>query len=67
MKNSIGNSVILTVFGESHGPAVGVVLDGLAPGLPVDEAYIAEQLARRRLCDAPVVARNADDGRTVRT
>ena len=48
MKNSIGTSVILTVFGESHGPAVGVVLDGLAPGLPVDEAYIAEQLARRR-------------------
>ena len=48
MKNSIGESVILTVFGESHGPAVGVVLDGLAPGLPVDEAYMAEQLARRR-------------------
>ena len=48
MKNSIGTSVILTVFGESHGPAVGVVLDGLAPGLPVDESYIAEQLARRR-------------------
>ena len=48
MKNSLGTSVILTVFGESHGPAVGVVLDGLAPGLPVDEAYIAEQLSRRR-------------------
>jgi chorismate synthase len=48
MKNSIGSSVILTVWGESHGPAVGVVLDGLCPGIPVDEAYIAEQLARRR-------------------
>ena len=48
MKNSIGSSVILTVWGESHGSAVGVVLDGLCPGLPVDEAYIAEQLARRR-------------------
>ncbi len=48
MKNSIGTSVILTVFGESHGPAVGVVLDGLAPGLPVDEARIAESLSRRR-------------------
>ena len=48
MKNSIGTSVILTLFGESHGPAVGAVLDGLAPGLPVDEAYIAECLARRR-------------------
>ena len=36
MKNSIGSSVILTVFGESHGPATGVVLDGMAPGVEVD-------------------------------
>ena len=48
MKNTIGTSITMTVFGESHGPAVGVVLDGLAPGLPVDEAFIAERLARRR-------------------
>ena len=48
MKNTIGTSVTMTLFGESHGPAVGVVLDGLAPGLPVDEGYIAECLARRR-------------------
>ena len=48
MKNSIGNSVILTIFGESHGPFVGAVLDGLAPGLAVDEAYIAECLSKRR-------------------
>ena len=37
MKNTFGQAVTLTIFGESHGPAVGVVLDGLAPGLPVDE------------------------------
>jgi len=48
MKNSIGTSVIMTVFGESHGPAVGAVLDGLAPGIPVDDAFIASQLSRRR-------------------
>ncbi len=48
MKNSIGTSVILTVFGESHGPAVGVVLDGLAPGIRADEVFIASQLSRRR-------------------
>ncbi len=48
MKNSIGTSVILTLFGESHGPAVGVVLDGLAPGVRVDRDFIAEQLSRRR-------------------
>ncbi|MBQ9450428.1 MAG: chorismate synthase [Bacteroidales bacterium] len=48
MKNSIGTSVILTLFGESHGPAVGAVLDGLAPGLAVDEAFIADRLSRRQ-------------------
>ena len=48
MKNSIGTNVILTLFGESHGPAVGAVIDGLAAGIPVDEAFIASQLAKRR-------------------
>ena len=49
MKNTFGQAVTLTIFGESHGPAVGVVLDGLAPGLPVDEECIRRQLARRAL------------------
>ena len=31
MKNSFGQSVILTLFGESHGAEIGAVLDGLAP------------------------------------
>ncbi len=48
MKNSFGNNVILTLFGESHGPAVGAVLDGLAPGIPVDESFISSQLSLRR-------------------
>ena len=61
MKNSIGSSVILTVWGESHGPAVGVVLDGLCSGIPVDEAYIAEQLARRRPAGAADTARVEPD------
>ena len=41
MKNTFGNAISLTIFGESHGPAVGAVLDGLAAGLPVDEVAIA--------------------------
>ena len=48
MKNTIGTSVAVTLFGESHGPAIGAVLDGLAPGIPVDEAFIARQLTLRR-------------------
>ena len=48
MKNTIGTSVTVTLFGESHGPEIGTVIDGLAPGLPVDEAFINAQLALRR-------------------
>ena len=36
-----------TIFGESHGPAVGVLVTGAAPGLPVDREIIARELERR--------------------
>ncbi len=48
MKNTFGNHLSVTLFGESHGPAIGIVLDGLAPGIAVDEEIIKEFLARRR-------------------
>ena len=61
MKNTFGQSLTVTVFGESHGPAVGVVLDGLAPGLPVSEAEIARQLSRRRPVSPLDTARREPD------
>lgn len=48
MRNTFGSAVSLTILGESHGPAVGAVLDGLAPGLIVDEGFIARQMDKRR-------------------
>ena len=48
MKNTFGNSVSVTLFGESHGAAVGAVIDGLAPGIDVDTEFISAQLSRRR-------------------
>ena len=48
MKNTFGHSIAVTLFGESHGEAIGAVVDGLAPGIPVDEAFIAAQLDLRR-------------------
>ncbi len=48
MKNSFGSSVSVTLFGESHGEAIGIVIDGLAPGIDVDFDSINFQLARRR-------------------
>jgi chorismate synthase len=38
----------MTTFGESHGPAIGCVLDGVPAGLALDEAFIQSELDRRR-------------------
>ena len=62
MKNTFGQALSVTVFGESHGPAVGAVLDGLAPGIPVDNAFIEAQLALRRPYGAISTARREQDG-----
>lgn len=48
MKNTLGQNVAVTLFGESHGVALGAVIDGLAPGITVDEDFISAQLSLRR-------------------
>ncbi len=47
MKNTFGNHITLTLFGESHGKGIGVVIDGLAPGIEIDEEFIRNRLAAR--------------------
>ena len=61
MKNTFGTSVTVTLFGESHGPEIGAVIDGLAPGLPVNEAFIASQLTLRRPAGRISTARQEED------
>ncbi len=61
MKNTFGSSVSVTLFGESHGPKIGAVLDGLAPGIPVDRELIARQLELRRPAGAISTARREQD------
>ncbi|MCB0487106.1 MAG: chorismate synthase [Cyclobacteriaceae bacterium] len=46
--NSYGKLFRITSFGESHGPAIGVVIDGCPAGLKIDEAYIQSELDRRK-------------------
>ncbi len=48
MKNSFGNSISVSLFGESHGEQIGVLIDGLAPGLEVNMDYIRSQLELRK-------------------
>jgi chorismate synthase len=61
MKNTIGNAVTMTLFGESHGDSIGVVLDGLCPGVPVNRALIERQLDLRRPFGAISTARREPD------
>ena len=46
--NTFGKKLTLTTFGESHGKAIGCILDGVPAGLKIDEAFIQSELDRRK-------------------
>ena len=46
--NTFGKKLTLTTFGESHGKAIGCILDGIPAGLKIDEAFIQADLDRRK-------------------
>lgn len=48
MSNSYGTLFRITTFGESHGHSIGVIIDGCPAGLEIDEAFIQEDLDRRK-------------------
>lgn len=62
MKNTFGNAVSVTIFGESHGPAVGAVIDGLSPGIRIDEEYIKGKMDLRRAVGRISTPRHEEDG-----
>lgn len=60
--NTFGHNLRLTTFGESHGPAIGGVLDGLPANLKIDFERVHEMIERRRPGTSPAVtARNESD------
>lgn len=61
MKSTFGNSFALTLFGESHGPAVGFVLDGLPAGIALDLNHIRRQLDKRKPRGRISTQRKEDD------
>lgn len=65
MKNTFGTNVAITLFGESHGPYIGAVLDGLAPGITVDDDFIKAQLTLRRPAGKISTARVEADEYTI--
>lgn len=61
MSNSIGTLFKLTTFGESHGPAIGCILDGCPAGLSIDEAFIQSELDRRKPGQSKITTQRKED------
>lgn len=77
MKNGFGNTITVTLFGESHGEQIGAVLDGIAPGIEVDMEFMRRQLELRKPhgkistqrieTDEPHIVSGAFEGKTTGT
>jgi chorismate synthase len=63
MGNTFGHMLRVTSFGESHGPAVGVTVDGCPPRLPLAEATIQRELDRRRPGQSHIVTQRKEADR----
>jgi chorismate synthase len=61
MSNSYGTLFRITTFGESHGPAIGVILDGCPAGLEIDEAFIQSELDRRKPGQSKITTQRKED------
>lgn len=67
MKNSFGNNLIFTIYGESHGDSVGCIIDGIPSGIRVDEDNICRLLEMRRPSGNISTPRRETDEFTIRS
>lgn len=58
--NSIGQLFRVTTFGESHGPAIGCVIDGCLPGITFDADFLQQELDRRRPGQSAIVTQRKE-------
>ena len=61
MSNSYGTLFKITTFGESHGPAIGVTIDGCPAGLEIDESFIQSELDRRKPGQSKITTQRKED------
>ncbi len=59
--NTFGHTFRITTFGESHGTAIGVIIDGCPAGLEIDEAFIQHELDRRRPGQSTIVTQRKEE------
>jgi chorismate synthase len=61
MGNNYGTLFKISTFGESHGPAIGVIIDGCPAGLEIDEAFIQSELSRRKPGQSKITTQRKED------
>ncbi len=59
--NSYGTLFRISTFGESHGPAIGVIIDGCPAGLSIDESFIQSELNRRKPGQSKITTQRKED------
>jgi len=59
--NSYGTLFKISTFGESHGPAIGVIIDGCPAGLAIDETFIQSELSRRKPGQSKITTQRKED------
>jgi chorismate synthase len=59
--NSYGTLFRITTFGESHGPSIGVIIDGCPAGLAIDENFIQSELDRRKPGQSKITTQRKED------
>jgi len=59
--NSYGTLFRISTFGESHGPAIGAIIDGCPAGLDIDEAFIQSELDRRKPGQSKITTQRKED------
>ncbi|HIY39018.1 MAG TPA: chorismate synthase, partial [Candidatus Agathobaculum merdigallinarum] len=78
MGSTWGNAIKISVFGESHGTGIGVVIDGFPSGVAYDEAFVLREMERRapgrnkqstqrKEADLPVIQSGIYNGKTTGT
>ena len=61
MSNSYGTLFRISTFGESHGPAIGVIIDGCPAGLEIDEGFIQSELSRRKPGQSKITSQRKEE------
>ncbi|HEY5823466.1 MAG TPA: chorismate synthase [Cyclobacteriaceae bacterium] len=61
MSNSYGTLFKISTFGESHGLAIGVIIDGCPAGLEIDEVFIQSELSRRKPGQSKITTQRKED------